>query len=190
MSLKLKFAILLLVFVITLGSILVILYTSSQDVSRQIKGYETSALPQREYSEALLDRFERIDYLFEIALLTGESVLFDNAGEQKTLFFEDLDRLTIFADNLVPHVLRVERLLWYEKHLLAQINEGVLVAAGSPQEIEIRACALHAVECLVAELQRLGRKVTAMQLDNYLWNRGQERFFKSKPRHRTRTAFY
>ena len=104
--------------------------------------------------------------------------------------FEDLDRLTIFADNLVPHVLRVEGVLSYDKELLASINAGELVPAGSPQEVEIRACGLHAVELLVAELDRLGRKVTARELDYVLWNRGQGRRFKSQPRHRTRTVYY
>jgi hypothetical protein len=104
--------------------------------------------------------------------------------------FRDLDRLTIFADNLVPHVLRVEGLLSYDADLLAQINEGLPLSAGSVPEIEIRACALHAVELIVAELQRLGHRVTAMQIDNYLWNRGQGRRYKSQPRHRTRTVYY
>ena len=31
--------------------------------------------------------------------------------------FDDLDRLTIFADNLVPHVLRVDGVLAYDAEL-------------------------------------------------------------------------
>jgi hypothetical protein len=65
-----------------------------------------------------------------------------------------------------------------------------LVSAGSAQEVEIRACGLHAVELLVAELRSLGHSVTARELDFVLWNRGQGRRFKSLPRHRTRTVYY
>ncbi len=36
--------------------------------------------------------------------------------------FTDLDRLTIFADNLVPHVLRCEGVLVYEESLAARID--------------------------------------------------------------------
>ncbi len=104
--------------------------------------------------------------------------------------FHDLDRLTIFADNLVPHVLRVDGILHYEEDLLAHIHREELVPAGSLQEIEIRACALHAVELLVKELRAVGRDVTAMGLDYVLWNRGQGRTYKSLPRHRTRTVYY
>jgi hypothetical protein len=104
--------------------------------------------------------------------------------------FDDLDRLTIFADNLVPHVLRVDGILAYESHLAARIDGQQLIPPGSAEEVEIRACALHAVELLVDALRRAGHGVTAMGLDNLLWNRGQRPYYKARPRHRTRTVFY
>jgi hypothetical protein len=101
--------------------------------------------------------------------------------------FDDLDRLTIFADNLVPHVLRLDGVLSYEAGLLERIERQELIPAGSPEEREIRAGALHAVELIAAAL---GHKVTSMQLDYLLWNRGQLPAYKAQPRHRTRTVFY
>jgi putative queuosine salvage protein len=100
--------------------------------------------------------------------------------------FHDLDRLTIFADNLVPHVLRVDGILDYDPSLLERINREELIPAGSQEEREIRACALHAVEQLRQHLDG----VTAMQLDYVLWNRGQLPAYKAQPRHRARTVFY
>ena len=64
--------------------------------------------------------------------------------------FGDLDRLTMFADNLVPHVLRLDGVLWFDPELVARIERGELIEHGSPEEVEIRACAVHAVELLVA----------------------------------------
>jgi len=62
---------------------------------------------------------------------------------------------------------------------------------GSAEEVEIRACAVHAVELMRAALGRLGKNVTSMGLDYVLWNRGQERHYKTvKPRHRARTVYY
>jgi hypothetical protein len=100
--------------------------------------------------------------------------------------FDDLNQLTIFADNLVPHVLRVDGILAYDADLLARINREELIAAGSQEEQEIRACALRAVELLRGHLDG----VTSMQLDYVLWNRGQEPAYKALPRHRARTVFY
>jgi hypothetical protein len=38
--------------------------------------------------------------------------------------YPDVDRLTIFADNLVPHVLRVEGMLSYAPELAARVDRG------------------------------------------------------------------
>jgi hypothetical protein len=96
----------------------------------------------------------------------------------------DLDRLTIFADNLVPHVLRVEGVLVYDARLAARVDAEDLLAEGG-SEREIRGCAVHACELLA---QRSG--VPPRLLDGWLWNRGQEPRFKALPRHRCRTTAY
>jgi hypothetical protein len=99
--------------------------------------------------------------------------------------FDDLDRLTIFADNLVPHVLRVDGVLRYDPELAAKIDAGELLEACSPEEVEIRACAVHAGELIAAQLA-----VPPRTLDGWLWNRGQAPRYKTRPRHRARTVFY
>ena len=104
--------------------------------------------------------------------------------------FRDLDRLTIFADNLVPHVLRLEGVLVYASGLAARIEAGELIAAGSPEEVEIRAGAVHAGERCAAEIAGRGGRTTTRQLDLLLWSRGQRPEMKARPRHRTRSTFY
>jgi hypothetical protein len=98
--------------------------------------------------------------------------------------FDDLDRLTIFADNLVPHALRCEGALVYEADLAARIDSGELLPAGA-EEREIRGCAVHACELLS---KRTG--VPPRVLDARLWNSGQAPKYKATPRHRCRTVFY
>jgi hypothetical protein len=98
--------------------------------------------------------------------------------------FRDMDRLTIFADNLVPHVLRCDGVLVYEERLAAHIDAGRLLRAG-PQEREIRASAVHAC-ALIA--QRTG--MTERDIDNALWTRGGDARYKAVARHRCRTIFY
>ena len=98
--------------------------------------------------------------------------------------FKDLHRLTIFADNLVPHVLRCDGVLRYDDELAAHIDSERLLPAGR-REREIRACAVHACELIAA---RAG--ASEHELDNWLWSRGQGPEYKARPRHRTRTVFY
>ncbi len=104
--------------------------------------------------------------------------------------FVDLDRLTIFADNLVPHVLWREGVLVYDTGLAARIEAGERLSAGSPEEVEIRALAVHAVERAVAALRERGIETTAQALDYLLWHRGQRPEIKAHPRHRTCCPYY
>jgi Potential Queuosine, Q, salvage protein family len=97
-----------------------------------------------------------------------------------------LDRLTLFADNLVPHVLRLDGVLRFDPGLVARIDAQRPLAHDSPEEVEIRAVALHAVELLV---QAHGA-TTATAVDNILWNRGAGARYKARPRHRAPCTAY
>ncbi|MBO0703824.1 MAG: hypothetical protein J2P39_00770 [Candidatus Dormibacteraeota bacterium] len=108
----------------------------------------------------------------------------DRAGVAR---FPDEDRLTLFADNLVPHVLRVDGVLRLDGDLARAVDAGELLAHGSAEEVELRACAVHAVE-LLSDATR--RKLQPVDLDYVLWNRGQEPRYKALPRPRSRTTAY
>ena len=98
-----------------------------------------------------------------------------------------LERLTLFADNLVPHVLRLDGVLEVDDGLAGRIDAEELIEHDSPEEVEIRACALHAVELLVAAHPE---PTTATAVDNQLWHRGAGARYKARPRHRARTTAY
>lgn len=99
---------------------------------------------------------------------------------------DDLGALTLFADNLVPHVLRLDGVLEAEAALVARIEAEELLEHDSPEEVELRACAVHAVELLVASRD----DTTAAELDWVLWTRGGEPRYKARPRSRARTTAY
>ena len=98
----------------------------------------------------------------------------------------DLPALTLFADNLVPHVLRVDGILAVDDTVAARIERGELLEHGSPEEVELRACAVHAVERLV----HTHGSTTATAVDNALWHRGGGPRYKARSRHRARTTTY
>lgn len=99
----------------------------------------------------------------------------------------DEERLTAFADNLVPHVLRVDGVLQLDPALEAKIDAGELLAHGSAAEVELRACAVHAVELLA---DATDRRLSPAQIDGLLWNRGRAERYKSRPRPRSRNTAY
>ncbi|HOB51416.1 MAG TPA: queuosine salvage family protein [Acidobacteriota bacterium] len=151
----------------------------------------------------LIGLLAEMPYFQDVQLHAGEPVAFYKraqlaAADLALAFggagwgrFDDLANLTIFADNLVPHVLRVDGILVYSSELATRIDSGELIPAGSAEEVELRAAAVTAAELLVAAARRQGLAWTAMDADYRLWNRGQQPYFKQvKPRHRTRTVFY
>lgn len=99
--------------------------------------------------------------------------------------FDDIDRLTAFADNLVPHVLRMAGVLVYDDELAGRIEREELLEPGSPEEVEIRACGLYAVELLAGYTG-----LTPASIDHHLWQRGQDPEVKAVPRHRCRCSWY
>jgi hypothetical protein len=99
--------------------------------------------------------------------------------------FADRDQLTAFADNLVPQVLRVDGVLRLEPALERAIEAEELLTHGSPEEVELRACAVHAVELL-----SVASALSPPEIDSALWNRGGERRYKSIPRPRSRNTAY
>ena len=104
--------------------------------------------------------------------------------------FDDVDQLTLFADNLVPHVLRMAGVLCHAPDLAGRIERGELLVSGEPAEVELRACAVHAVELLVDGLARRGVATTAAEVDHRLWRKGQAPEVKAVARHRCRCVFY
>jgi hypothetical protein len=107
------------------------------------------------------------------------------------LGYSDLAEMTIFADNIVPFVLRADGVLRYHDWLDRRIANGELIGAGSSEEIEMRACAVHAAEQVAAALKRAGRAVTAREIDQALWTRGQEIRGRVATRpHLTRCTYY
>jgi hypothetical protein len=125
---------------------------------------------------------EREVPFFKRAQLAAADI--DRAGVAS---FADADRLTAFADNLVPHVLRVDGVLRLDRDMKDAIEAGELLLHGSPGEVELRACAVHAVELLAAAT---GARLTPAQIDAALWSRGREPRYKAIPRLRSRNTAY
>ncbi|MDQ2884561.1 MAG: queuosine salvage family protein [Chloroflexota bacterium] len=103
--------------------------------------------------------------------------------------FTDLDQLTIYADYKLPQVLRHYNVLEYHSGLAERVDAGSELAAGSVEEIEIRACTIWACELLRRALLQHGCSMTNAAIDQRLWLLGQNGA-AMRPYHRTRTIYY
>ena len=135
-------------------------------------------------AEALAEELRQMPFFDDVGFWKRAQITANDLHLAGIVQYEDIDRLTIFADNLVPHVLRVDGVLRYSDALAAQIDSGELLPQGD-EEREIRGCAVHACELIARELA-----IPPRDLDVMLWNRGQGERYKSRRRHRTRTVYY
>lgn len=60
--------------------------------------------------------------------------------------FKDIGSLTIMADYIVPAVLRQLGVLKYSPTLASTIEASGEIGPGTEEEVELRACSVHAVE--------------------------------------------
>jgi hypothetical protein len=163
-----------------------------RDLGSRIEDFD--AATRSDSAVALATRFSGWECFADVSSYDGEPVPFYKRAQiavadlarARVIDPPDLDRLTMFADNLVPHVLRLDGVLAFDPELVSRIDRGELLEHGSPEEVEIRACALHAVELIVAA--RPG--TSAATIDELLWNRGGSERYKALPRHRSRTTAY
>lgn len=104
--------------------------------------------------------------------------------------FDDLDRLTAFADYKVPQILRQFGILRYHPDLTSAVRRYDLIPPGDEREIEIRAATIWAVELLRRALAERSRSLRAFEIDWLLWHASQSLPDDAEPYHRTLTVYY
>lgn len=148
--------------------------------------------------DRLVAEFPRFD---DTAVYEGREVVFHKLAQlgiwmlygavPREMFpLEDPERLTAFADYILPVALEVMGILRYDAELERTIAAGEPIPARSPEEVEIRAHTIYATELLTEEVNRIrppARQVIVPQIDYRLWSHYHETF---RPHHLTRTIMY
>ena len=103
---------------------------------------------------------------------------------------EDPQKMTAFADYIVPVALRLIGITSYSTELEHDINSFRLIPRDSRQEIEIRAHCLYATALLADEINKLRppeQQIIIPQIDARLWTHYHT---TSWPHHLTQTIMY
>lgn len=107
------------------------------------------------------------------------------------LNFSDYDKLTVFADNVLPYVFAEDGLFELDPWLEERIATEQIIASGSPEEIELRACSVYIGERIAEIVRDEIRPISVRELDFRIWNRGQKlKKVSDRKRHRTRCLYY
>ncbi|XP_057788669.1 uncharacterized protein LOC131005663 [Salvia miltiorrhiza] len=102
---------------------------------------------------------------------------------------KDIESVTMFADYIVPAVLQQLGVLRYSPSLSGIIESNREITSGTEEEVELRACTIHAVEEIKESIQRkTGKQVLSVELDLWLWAYGIR--CPSLQHHRTLSIYY
>ena len=116
--------------------------------------------------------------------------IYSGFGPKGAFRLEDPQKMTAFADYIVPVALRLMGMTSYSPELEHAINTFQMIPRDSRQEIEIRAHCLYATALLADEINKLrppDRKVIIPQIDARLWTHFHTTDW---PHHLTRTIMY
>jgi hypothetical protein len=103
--------------------------------------------------------------------------------------FPDMSSLTVFADNVVPCMLRHFGTLTVSDELAAAIAAGR--AIGAADEIALRAAAVVVGDRIVAALRARGvETATAASVDYYLWTEAKVGELRALPRHANPLTYF
>ncbi|KAK3125555.1 hypothetical protein QOZ80_7BG0606500 [Eleusine coracana subsp. coracana] len=103
--------------------------------------------------------------------------------------FRDINSITIFADYIVPAVLRELGILKYGSNLSCSIDSNREIVPGSEEEVEIRACSIYAVEKMRDLIsKKFGKQLLSIDIDLWLWSCGVQNMALSH--HRTLSIYY
>src|ERR1700730_16705801 len=120
----------------------------------------------------------------------GVWMLYSTLHKSGKFRLDDPNKMTAFADYIVPVALRLLGVTSYSPELENAINRQQLIARDSRREIEIRAHCLYATALLAEEINKLRgpkEQVIIPQIDARLWTHYHT---TSWPHHLTQTIMY
>ena len=149
--------------------------------------------------ERLVKEFPRFN---DVSLLDGHEIkfyklvqlgvwmLYATLNRHGKFRIDDIDKLSAFADYIVPVALRLHGITRYSDKLENTINSHQLIPRDSRWEVEIRAHCLYATALLTEEINKLrpkDKQVLIPQIDARFWVPFHT---TSWPHHLTRTIMY
>jgi hypothetical protein len=176
-----------------MGQFSMALENVGDQIDKQFDGRFSGPGQKAESIPALVEIFASWEAFADVSTYEGRAVPFFKRAQlaaadlcrAEIVDLPGFNRLTAFADNLVPHVLRLDNVISLAPGFASSLDKTVLVPHGAPAEIELRACAVHAVELLSS-----ASKIPPAEIDGILWNRGRDSRYKSVPRPRSRNTAY
>jgi len=131
--LKIKFGVILVGFVLALGTMIVINFRTARNVADDLENVSSSRFPRYTISLDLFHRFDEITRAIEDAVATGDRPLLDRGREEKTHIVEGFNRFLAIAPDSEKKEARQMR-ADFEKYYEAAVGLAETLLTKSPSE--------------------------------------------------------
>lgn len=124
-------------------------------------------------------------YFYKLAQLLTSDILhvIENKEKRKV----DYSNLLGCADYKIPQVLHGLRILEYDKELSLLLDTKTEICENSEYEVEIRASQIVTINYI---WERIDRRIARIDINDFIWCKGQDKTREYKPYHLTRTTSY
>ena len=176
----------------------------SQKYEGRFRNFVASCSPKLyDHGNGLVDRLiDEFPRFRDVSLYHGHTVKFYKLPQLAIWFLytslrkagkfpiEDLEKMSAFADYIVPVALRLLGITSYSADLESAINSYQRIPRDSSWEVEIRAHCIYASALLAEEINQirpLDKKILIPQIDARLWTHYHTTWW---PHHLTKTIMY
>lgn len=128
---------------------------------------------------------EQTVYFYKLAqLLTSDILHVIENKEQKEV---DYSNLLGCADYKIPQVMQGLGILEYDTKLSSLLETKTEIEENSEYEVEIRASMIVVINYI---WNQIDKSIDRIDINDFIWNKGQDKTKKYKPYHLTRTKSY
>lgn len=151
---------------------------TDQEIFKTILGNFSSFEDTRTYEGQTI-------YFYKLAqLLTSDILHVIETKEQKQV---DYSSLLGCADYKIPQVMQGFGILEYDTELSSLLETKTEIEVNNEYEVEIRASMIVVINYIY---EQIGKSIDRIDINDFIWGKGQDKTKKYKPYHLTRTTSY
>ncbi|MBQ2873219.1 MAG: hypothetical protein IJE89_04410 [Bacilli bacterium] len=124
-------------------------------------------------------------YFYKLAQLLTSDIL--HVIEIKEQIYVDYSNLLGCADYKIPQVMQGFGILEYDKELSSLLDTKTEIEENSEYEVEIRASMIVVINYI---WEQINKSIDRIDINDFIWSKGQDKTKKYKPYHLTRTTSY
>ena len=128
---------------------------------------------------------DRTIYFYKLAQLLTSDIL--HVIKNKEHIEVDYSNLLGCADYKIPQVMQGFGILEYDDELSLLLDSKTEIKENSEYEVEIRASMIVVINYI---WEQIGESIDRIDINDFIWSKGQDKTKKYKPYHLTRTTSY